>query len=337
MKRILLNVVCTAVASLVPVAAFAQTSSPAPVSRRPSMVGYIEDSTIGTGFRLRFDASQGIHDPDRAEFFYAKCGCYWGLPTNSPLYDPNTPGDRDGLAVDINNNQLYIQGEYAVMNNRASLFAELPVRWLKPQAVALGALNNESGISDLRVGGKAQIMSRDNGQATGMLRVTIPTGDASKGLGTDHASIEPALIVSHDFDDRFGAEAEFGAVIAVGGSAGIPTAGSDKFSGSVLYYGIGPSYDVYQSSTLRISPVVELVGWRVLGGFQTGNPNVASGPDTGFAKATDVAANIVNIKAGVRATFGNMASIYVGYGKHLTNAMWYDDIFRVEYRLGLGK
>jgi hypothetical protein len=44
------------------------------------MVGYVEDATIESKVRLRFDSA--FHDtaPDRAEFFYAKCGCYSGLP-----------------------------------------------------------------------------------------------------------------------------------------------------------------------------------------------------------------------------------------------------------------
>ena len=62
-----------------------------------------------------------------------------------------------------------------------------------------------------------------------------------------------------------------------------------------------------------------------------------SDPDTGFAKAKDVAANIVNVKIGARITMKEMASIYFGYGKHITDASWYDNIFRVEYRLSLGK
>src|SRR5688500_12922263 len=44
--------------------------------RRGSMVGYIEDATVRTQVRMRFDAGFGNDVPDRAEFFYAKCGCY---------------------------------------------------------------------------------------------------------------------------------------------------------------------------------------------------------------------------------------------------------------------
>ena len=307
--------------------------------RRPSMVGYIEDSTIGTGLRLRFDSARHITAPDRAEFFYSKCGCYAGLPRNLAVYDPDAPGFPSAIMTDTNAQHLYILGEYGFMQNRASVFGELPVRWLKPQTYIStgGIFDDQSGISDLRLGAKFGLMATDRGQATVLLRFTVPTGDAAKGLGTDHASFEPALVVSNALNDRVGLEAQFGAVLPTGGSAGLPTSSPDKFSGQVLYYGIGPSFDVYSSSTVRFAPVVELVGWRVLSGFQTGNPDLLTGPDTGFAKAKDVAPNIVNIKVGARLIMRDAASIYVGYGKHLTDAAWYDDIFRIEYRVGFGR
>jgi hypothetical protein len=126
-------------------------------------------------------------------------------------------------------------------------------------------------------------------------------------------------------------------VFPTGGSAGLPTSTSDKFSGRILYYGIGPSFDLYSSSRVRFSPVVELVGWRVLSGFQTGNPVSGTGSAAPFSKANDVSPNIVNIKVGARITMMEMASLYIGYGHHLTDATWYDDIVRVEYRVGFGR
>src|SRR5689334_1861017 len=44
--------------------------------KRRSMAGYIEDATVGSGFSIRFDSGWDMNSPDRAEFFYAKCGCY---------------------------------------------------------------------------------------------------------------------------------------------------------------------------------------------------------------------------------------------------------------------
>jgi len=65
---------------------------------------------------------------------------------------------------------------------------------------------------------------------------------------------------------------------------------------------------------------VELVGWRVLGGFQTST----------FSEAEGI--NILNLKLGGRFEFQNRSSLYVGYGFGMTDDVWYDDLFRVEYR-----
>jgi hypothetical protein len=71
---------------------------------------------------------------------------------------------------------------------------------------------------------------------------------------------------------------------------------------------------------VQFAPVVELVGWRVLGGFQTG----------GFADASGI--DIVNLKVGVRVVLRDRSSIYGGYGHALTDATWYGDVVRLEYR-----
>jgi hypothetical protein len=305
-------------------AAAAQAPNPRrEARRRPSMVGYIGDSSTTTQIRIRVDSGFGINRPDRAEFFYGKCGCYRGLPPDHAAYDPKAAGPGPGILTDLSYGQLYVHAQYAP-GPRAALFAELPVRWLSPKGfvAGTGSFPNATGISDLRFGGKAGLVSSPDRQLTFQLQLLAPTGDALKGLGTDHWSVEPTLLYAQRLSDRVGIEAQFGDVIPTGGSAGIPTSGSDKFSGSVLYYGIGPSFDVYTSDAVRVAPVVELVGWHVLGGFQTGGDNAdASG------------SNIVNLKLGGRVAFAKGSSFYIGYGKALTDAVWYEDILRVEYRL----
>jgi len=310
----------------------AQTQTPAARSdagtrRRPSMVGYVGDSTIGSQLRIRFDAGYQIASPDRAEFFYAKCGCFRGLPSNLDIFDPDAAGPAPGILSNANFGQLFLLGEYGLMGNRASVFVEIPFRWLRPQTFVpdTGSFANQTGISDVRFGAKLGLMATDTGQATVLLQVTTPTGDSKKGLGTNHASIEPALLVAQRVGEKVGIEAQFGGIFPTGGSPGIPTASEDKFSGSVLYYGFGPSVDVYSNDTVRFAPVVELVGWRVMGGFQTLCAGVPC-----FAEADGT--NIVNIKIGARLVVRDQSSIYIGYGKGLTEQKWYDDILRLEFR-----
>jgi hypothetical protein len=291
--------------------------------RRPSMVGYIEDSTIQTQTRFRFDSGFGNNVPDRAEFFYAKCGCYKYVP--APAKDPDAPGPGQGIPTEIDYTEFYAFAEFAV-GPRYSVFGELPVRGIDPQGfVPTGLLDWEgkTGLGDIRFGGKASLFSDDYTGVTAQVRVAVPTGDSHKGLGTNHSSIEPSLLFHRSVSDRVGLEGQFGYWMSIGGSAGVNS--EDSFAGDVLTWGIGPSFDAYSSPTLSISPVVELVGWHVIGGFQT--CVTCTDPEAGGT-------NIVNIKFGARAMVNGRHSIYGGYGLHLTDDVWYEKMFRFEYRLG---
>ena len=296
-----------------------------------SMVGYIEDATIASRIRIRFDAAFDDRFPDLAEFFYAKCGCYKSLAGIVPAaFDPKAPGPGGGVPNRINFQQLYILGEYAPVH-RFSAFVEVPFRWIQPQGFLavppFPPFGNQSGISDVRLGIKLGLVANEKQSLTVQLRSFLPSGDPAKGLGTDHASIEPSLLYNQQVTPRFAIEAQLGDNHPISGSRGVPTATSSNFSGDVFFYGIGPSYEVYRTENVRFTPVVELVGWRVLGGFVS---NVG-GPVSGVASDAS-GTNIVNMKFGLRTTFHHHNSIYVGYGRGLTDADWYRDIVRIEYR-----
>ena len=286
------------------------------------MVGYIEDGTIESRVRFRFDSGSGNNVPDRAEFFYAKCGCYKHVPP--PANDPDAPGPGQGIPTEIDYNEFYAFAEYAI-NPRFSVFGELPVRGIDPQGfVPTGLLDweGQSGIADLRFGGKASLFRDDDRTVTAMVRMAVPTGDPKKGLGTNHVSIEPTLLFHSALSDRVGLEAQFGYWASIGGSAGVNS--DDSFAGDVLTWGIGPSFDAYSSDSLSISPIVELVGWSVIGGFQT--CVTCDNPEAGT--------NIINLKFGARAMVSGRHSIYGGFGWGLTDDVWYDKLLRFEYRLG---
>ena len=296
-----------------------------------SMVGYIDDAMVGSRVRFRFDGAFDNRAPDRAEFFYAKCGCYQGLAGVIPAaFDPNASGPGLGVPESIDFQQLYLNAEYAP-NSRFSVLVELPVRWLQPQGFKpvppFPGFSNQSGLGDVRAGVKAALVAGDERDLTFRLTAYLPSGDASSGLGTDHASFEPALLYHQKLGARAAVESQIGMLFPVGGNAGVPTAVSDKFAGKVFFYGIGPSYELYNNGRVRFAPVVELVGWHVLDGFQT----QVGGPLLGAA-ASAGGTNIVNMKFGARTSFDTRSSFYVGYGVALTDRWWYKDIVRVEYR-----
>jgi hypothetical protein len=316
-----------------------------------SMVGYIDNPIVESEVRIRFDGAFNDQFPDRAEFFYAKCSCYRNNGT-----DPNAPGPGTGIPKSVNFQQLYFDGEYAP-SSRFSVFAEIPIRWLQPQGFITSAYTiaknflpypNESGIGDVMAGFKFAPLASASHYLTFQFRTYFPSGDASRGLGTNHYSVEPAVLYYKRLSERLALEAQVRDWHPIGGSkappvtsatppqvgaapqrTGVPTNSSDRFTGDVFIYGIGPSYGLYNGEHLRFTPVVELVGWRVLSGFETAT--VVNGvPQPGFSDAGGT--NIVNIKIGARTLFGDHNSFYVGYGRPLTSADWYDDIVRAEYR-----
>jgi hypothetical protein len=272
------------------------------------MVGYIADATVESQVRIRFDAGFHSDRPDRSEFFYAQCGCNGG----------GAPGPK-GLATDLNFQQLTVDGQYKV-GSRVALLAAVPIRFVQPQtffnpAVA-GSFGNQAGIGDIRIGVKAAIVSDDDTVLSAQLQGYFQTGDATKALGTNHASVEPALLLYRKISDRVAIESHLSDWHPISGS----TFNGASYSGDVLSYGIGPSVELVNTGHVRFAPVVELVGWHVFGGLQVQPPVVAAD------------ANIVNLKFGARTIIDDAHSIYIGYGRALTDAVWYTDILRFEYR-----
>ncbi len=299
---------------------------PPPPVRSGSMIGYIDDATVGTKVRIRFDTGMNIDRPDRAEFFYAKCGCYSDPSlAGNPIYDPNAPGPRPGIVTDLNFQQLYFQAEYA-LSPRVSILGEMPLRWLQPQAFAGGGpgFSSTSGLGDLKTGAKFAVSSTDTRVASVQVQLFLPSGDSEKGLGTNHASLEPAFLIYQRASERVVIEGELSVRFPLGGSEPVPITADGKFAGNVLFYGIGPSVEVYRGRGFSVSPVIELTGWSVMSGV------VTVPPPTVYTDASGT--NIVNLKFGGRIGWKDRGSFYIGYGKALTDAKWYDDILRFDDR-----
>ena len=286
------------------------------------MVGYIDDAVVHSEFRLRFDAAMNDKTPDRAEFFYAKCGCYAAIPATNKAYDLRTPGPGPGIPQSVNFQQLYFYGEYSPRPH-FSFFTQLPLRWLQPQSSpgTSQAFPSAGGFGDMQLGLKFAPLVSTRRYLTLQFRAYLPSGDATIGLGTHHYSVEPSLLYYQRLSERLAVEAEVGDTHPLGTSSGVPTAASHGFAGDVFFYGAGPSYQFIKDEQFSLAGVLELVGWNVRSGYVTGpaNPSTAG-------------VNIVNMKVGPRFSFGTHHSLYIGYGIALTSQNWYRDIFRTEYR-----
>jgi hypothetical protein len=183
----------------------------------------------------------------------------------------------------------------------------------------------------MQVGFKRALLSSPYNYLTFQFRTYIPTGDAHRGLGTDHVSLEPELLYYKQLDDRMSLEAELRDWIAISPSSGAGTGFKQDFGGNVVRYGLGLAYDVFKCEQCgrKISPVVEVVGWTVLDGLASRSVD-GTGATALVKDATGD--TIVNLKAGTRVYFSRCDSFYAGYGRALTGDAWYEDIVRLEYR-----
>ena len=298
-------------------------------------VGYIDSAIIRSRIRQRYDSAYDNNRPDRAEFFYPKCGCF-GNPdqrtTLGPLFDRRALGPQHGMGprypgeprVDYQEIATYL--EYAA-NSRTSGFIEMPARF-----VNYTFHKDTYGWSDMNLGFKHAFVANPNQFYTFQFRTYVPTGSGEKGLGTNHASLEPALLVFQRLSERLYFSGELRDWIPVHAT---------NFGGNVLRYGAGLAYNTVLTEHVRVAPVAEFVGWSVLSGQKLSpTPATAVAPFEIQSAAHDT---IVNGKFGLRFGLGNYSqpgggsnlndrhSLYIGYGRALTGDHWYKDILRVEY------
>jgi hypothetical protein len=293
----LVRLLLTMLPFVTPLAAQAQGTSDPTV--RDSSVGYIDPAMLADQVRLRYDTSYHFDRPTRAEFFW-------------PRGAPAGPGPaRVESSVDYQDLSAYLEKR---LGERLSGFVELPVRFLNPEIN-----DNTAGLADMNAGFKVALWRQDDFAATFQLRAYFPTGDANRGLGNDHYSLEPALLVYKSLTERCGVEGEL--------RYWVPLDGTD-FAGDIIRYGAGVHYDAYRSCNLKVVPVAEVIGWTVLGGQESSR--LPSGAALIGGASGDT---IVNAKVGCRFKFREWGDLYLGYGRPLTGDRWYENTYRVEFRL----
>jgi hypothetical protein len=270
------------------------------LSFNESNVSILDSALPRSTLRMRFDT--GYHDarPTRAEYFQAKGGL--PLSQGMPLLEPNINSYQD-LATYL---------EFAPVSF-FSVFVESPVRWVNPQAN-----QNIYGYGDTNFGFKLCTWDSQDIIVTLQLRVYDPTAQRP-GLGTEHWTIEPAVL---------GIWRPFSNIMLEGDLRyWAPLNGSD-FAGDIVRYGVGLSFGQASPQGPWIKPVVEAVGWTVLGGKTL----VVTTPDAYFVEGA-AGQTIVNGYVGVRCGLGATLDGYIGYGRCFTGDAWTRDFVRVELRL----
>jgi hypothetical protein len=297
--------------------------------------GYIDSAIPRSYVRVRYDDAYGNNRPDRAEYFYPQCGCYFAGNSGSlPLATRNAALQRFGPArpeknIDFQELSTYV--EYAPAFNM-SAFVEVPVRFIDPTVN-----NNAYGFGDMILGFKYAFLADPDFFYTFQFKTYVPTGAGNLGLGTNHPSLEPGILAFQRVSERVYFLGEFRDWIPIRGTefVGPPQNGvvaGKSFAGNILNYGLGVFYNAVLTDNFRVAPISEFVGWTCLGGLET--------TEAGAKSATGD--TIVNMKIGLRFGLGDYnlpgggsqlndrASLYVGYARALTGDVWYQNMFRLE-------
>jgi hypothetical protein len=265
---------------------------------RPRDLGYIDLATPINQVRLRADYGYDFRAPTRAEFFY---------PRSRPL-GPGLPEPE--RAVDFQDYTLYLE---KTIGPSWSIFAEGGVRALNPDLNA-----NATGLADANVGFKYAFLADECQVWTFQFRTYLPTGAASRGLGTHHVSVEPGILGFVWLTEQLGLASEVRYWQPVGGT---------DFAGSVLRYGLGLRYDLIDGPGWQLAPTLEAIGWSVLNGQES-----RLLPTGRVTTLDSTGTTVVNLKVGARLDVGERFGLYAGYGRAVTGERWYRDVFRIEVR-----
>jgi hypothetical protein len=266
-------------------------------------------------FRARYDAFWNMTRPDRAELFSPKAGYL-----QSPTVDAYGMPLRESR-VDAQELSLYVEAQVA---NHVSIFADVPFRFINPVVNV-----NEAGLSDVSLGFKWAFILEPTRAVSAQLRGVIPTGDGRRGMGGENIALEPGLLWQEAPTDRLTLFAE--------GRWRFPLGQRTDFAGNIIRYGAGLSYQVAEIAHVRVMPTVEGVGWTIVGGRESAELG-STEPIIQHSYGT----TILGAFYGARFTFGDdiaslgylaLSDLYVGYGHTYTVDRWYQDIFRIEYRL----
>jgi hypothetical protein len=276
----------------------AQNQSPA-APDCDSAVSFIDSAVPQSQVKLLFQANYDDRRPSRNEYLFPKSG----VPGSPGWWIPERRVDWQDLTS-------YIEVAFL---SQMSAFVEISTRWVNPDINP-----NDWGLGDFNFGVKWAFISTGGLSATLQLRGTVPTR-GGPGLGTSHYSLEPGFLFYLRPIQWMALEGE--------ARYWVPINGSD-FSGDLARYGLGFSFGERNYSDFWFTPVVELIGWTMLGGKE-----MVTFPDgTGAIHGTS-GETVVNAMAGVRFGWGDNGDIYIGYGRSLTGDAWQHDLWRIEFRV----
>lgn len=254
-----------------------------------------------TQTRLQWNYTSSLNFPDRGEFYWARSdGRGRGV---TPQFGARSVGFVD---------QHELMQVTEAASGRASVSIATPYRSVNPQFAG-----SQAGFSDIVIGAKSLLLDSELLLVAFQFNTFIPSGNAGKGLGTGHVSLEPSVVVGL----RLGPESFLQAQIA----EWIPLGGDSTYSGAVLHYHLA-----YNQVLWKPTEQVQLIGTAEAHGysFQDGG---FTDPTLGFRKASDHTSG--QLGTGARLFICDKYDLGLGGVWGVTGANQFGSQLRVEARV----
>ncbi len=274
--------------------------------------------------RLRLDSAFRWDRPDRHEYFWAKLNTPSGSvlggnqnafvsptePQSGPGKGPTGPVRR----VDHFDFSLYTEGAAG----NIGVFVITPWRFTDVEPGT-----DECGFGDLTIGTKTLLLDCELLQLSLQFTTYTPTGLASKGLGTGHVSLEPALLWALKLHQKWYSQGEV--------AFWIPIAGDPLYTPCFIFH-----YHVSLNTTLlecvggevKLIGTAELHGYSIPGGDWDG---AHTDPNTGLA--IEDSETLVHAGPGLRLVVCNRFDLGLGANFALTSQHWAEQVYRIEVRV----
>jgi hypothetical protein len=229
---------------------------------------FVDSARPQTQERLRYDAGLNLILPDRSEYFWARADGKGKGPT---------PQGSFFVVPRLRYNDLSLYTEAGTGTTAA--IVEIPYREIDPDQGTHAA-----GFGDMMVGVKTLMFDCELIQLAFEMKTYLPAGNAPKGLGTGHISLEPTFLVGLKLAQDTYVQSQL--------SEWVPLGGDPSYQGSILMFNASLNQVLF-----RVLPTVPLLGtmelntWAfqhgsytdpLLGSFQKSSGEVYVAPGAGL-------------------------------------------------------
>ncbi len=263
---------------------------------------FVDSARPITQMRLRTDFGWNLQFPDRSEYYWARIG----------QKGPSAPNNQKigETALDAQDLRYYTEGAI----ERFSFFIDMGFRHTQPEV-----FGGASGFSDMVIGTKSVLVDSEMILCTFQFKTFLPTGNAIKGLGTGHTSLEPSMLFALKLTPDLYLQGQL--------SYFFPLGGTDGLQGSVFHYHFALNQNLW-----KCGEGVKVIGTLGFNGYKFLNGAYTSPANSAITFPSNTVGDIFEVGPGARLVLCDKIDFGVGSSFSLTGDHLYRDIVRAEFR-----